>query len=49
MAQEDLNGSEVRAVLEQMSGEAMAEGMNGHVLVQATALPCGLADAVQRK
>src|SRR5262249_48111826 len=46
MAQEGLDGPQVGAVLEQMGGEAMSQGMNSHVLVQAAALTCGPAGAV---
>jgi hypothetical protein len=37
MSQEELNGSEVRAALQEVGGKAMAEGVDGDVLSQ----PCG--------
>ena len=49
VAQEDLDGPRVRLVFEQMGGEAVAKRMNGHVLVQATALACGPTDAMRSR
>src|SRR5260370_13094843 len=48
MAQQDLDDAHIRAVLQQMRGEAVPERMDGHSLAQAAALPGVAAGLLQR-
>ena len=44
MAEQDLDGPQVGAVLQQVGGEAVAQGVDGDVLVQPGGLAGTLAD-----